>query len=69
MKLSQNFDEQGMCLFMWQILRSCPDVASVHVLGREKKGNSLQQRFNDIFNSVLFDTVRKEHPLALEKVC
>lgn len=52
----------------FQILRSCPDVASIYVLGREKKGHSLQQRFTDIFNSALFDRVRKENPTAIEKV-
>ncbi|XP_022655396.1 fatty acyl-CoA reductase 1-like isoform X1 [Varroa jacobsoni] len=51
-----------------KILRSCPDVASIYVLGREKKGHSLQQRFTDIFNSALFDRVRKENPTAIEKV-
>ncbi|OQR75297.1 putative fatty acyl-CoA reductase [Tropilaelaps mercedesae] len=51
-----------------KILRSCPDVESVYVLGRAKKGQSLQQRFSDIFNSALFDSVRRDNPLAIEKV-
>ena len=51
-----------------KILRSCPDVGQVYVLGRAKRGHTLEQRFSDIFKSALFNKLQKESPQAFSKV-
>jgi len=34
-----------------KLLRSCPDIKKIYVLVRHKKGNTPQQRINDLLNS------------------
>ncbi|XP_028968987.1 putative fatty acyl-CoA reductase CG5065 [Galendromus occidentalis] len=51
-----------------KILRSCPDVSSIFVLARPKRGKTLEERFAQIFESALFDRVRSESSDLLLKV-
>ncbi|XP_078051668.1 fatty acyl-CoA reductase 1-like, partial [Augochlora pura] len=47
---------------------SCPDVATVYMLIRPKKGKSVEERFNDCFNNEIFDVLRKEQPNFISKI-
>lgn len=51
-----------------KLLRSCPDVSEVYVLGRAKRGVTLEQRFSEIFKSALFNKLQKESPQVFSKV-
>lgn len=51
-----------------KLLRSCPDVGTIYMLSRPKKGKSAQERINAIFQEQLFDVVRTNNPEQLEKV-
>ncbi|KAK4878208.1 hypothetical protein RN001_010714 [Aquatica leii] len=42
-----------------KILRTCPLVKKIYLLVREKKGKSPQERLREIFNSALFDLLKK----------
>jgi len=55
-------------MLLEKILRSCPDVESVFVLARPKKGQTVEQRFKQIFNSALFDKLRRDDPSVISKV-
>ncbi|CAG9861092.1 unnamed protein product [Phyllotreta striolata] len=51
-----------------KLLRSCPDVNTIYVLLRPKKGKCVQERIKDIVDIPIFDRLRKENPKALEKI-
>lgn len=51
-----------------KLLRSCPDLKHIYLLIREKKGKSLHQRLDDIFQDPLFSVVEKEYPKFRHKV-
>ncbi|KAJ8916661.1 hypothetical protein NQ315_000306 [Exocentrus adspersus] len=51
-----------------KLLRSCPDIACVYLLIRNKKGKDLQARTEDIFEDVVFDRLKKERPKFRHKV-
>uniref|UniRef100_A0A0K8SMN4 Fatty acyl-CoA reductase n=2 Tax=Lygus hesperus TaxID=30085 RepID=A0A0K8SMN4_LYGHE len=51
-----------------KILRSCPEVSTIYVVVRPKKGTSPQDRWSQITKLPLFDKLKSEQPNALEKV-
>ncbi|VEN34703.1 unnamed protein product [Callosobruchus maculatus] len=51
-----------------KLLRSCPDVRTIYVLVRSKRGKTLKERREDIIKAELFDIIRKENPSNLDKV-
>ncbi|XP_026465071.1 fatty acyl-CoA reductase 1-like [Ctenocephalides felis] len=51
-----------------KLLRSCPDVKSIVLLIREKKGQTVSERVDDILQNPLFDLLRETNPEALTKV-
>lgn len=55
-------------LLIEKLLRSCPEVASVYVLVRNKKGKDLHARLDELFEDVVFDRLRKEYPKFRHKV-
>jgi alcohol-forming fatty acyl-CoA reductase len=51
-----------------KLLRSCPDVKSIYVLLRPKKGKSIEERLKAITELPLFEPIRKMIPHVLEKI-
>jgi fatty acyl-CoA reductase len=50
-----------------KLLRTCPGVKTIYLLLRSKKGKSPHERISDIFNNMLFDSLKKKDPLAIKK--
>ncbi|XP_071632062.1 putative fatty acyl-CoA reductase CG5065 isoform X2 [Temnothorax longispinosus] len=51
-----------------KLLRSCPQVATIFVLIRPKKDQSVEQRFQELLNNPVFDRIRSEFPGTLNKI-
>lgn len=51
-----------------KLLRSCPDVSTIYILVRNKKGKNVQTRVDEIFEDVLFDRLKQEGPKFKHKV-
>ncbi|XP_043471852.1 fatty acyl-CoA reductase wat-like [Leptopilina heterotoma] len=51
-----------------KVLRGLPKVGKVYLLMRGKKGKDIQDRFDEYFNSDLFNSVRETDPSAFKKV-
>ncbi|KAK3102487.1 hypothetical protein FSP39_011713 [Pinctada imbricata] len=51
-----------------KILRSCPDVKTIYILIRPKKGKDVGQRLEDLLSSKLFEKLRKEQPSFASKI-
>ncbi|XP_043290160.1 putative fatty acyl-CoA reductase CG5065 [Venturia canescens] len=51
-----------------KLLRSCPRVASIYILLRPKKGQTVEQRLKHLIGNQVFDRVRWEFPGALNKI-
>ncbi|XP_046475512.1 fatty acyl-CoA reductase wat-like isoform X1 [Neodiprion pinetum] len=51
-----------------RILRSCPEVSTLFLLLRAKKGKSPQERFAELFDDLVFDRLKKEKPGFAQKV-
>lgn len=51
-----------------KVLRSCPDVGTVFVLIREKKGQKCRDRLNKILGEELFEPLHKQKPEVFQKV-
>ncbi|XP_014479570.1 PREDICTED: putative fatty acyl-CoA reductase CG5065 [Dinoponera quadriceps] len=55
-------------LLIERLLRCCPDIGKMYVLMREKKGKSVDERFNELFDNVVYDRMKKEQPDFIAKV-
>lgn len=55
-------------LLIEKLLRSCPEVSSLYVLIRNKKGKNLHQRIDELFDDVVFDGLREVQPKFRHKV-
>ncbi|XP_022253139.1 putative fatty acyl-CoA reductase CG5065 isoform X2 [Limulus polyphemus] len=51
-----------------KFLRSCPDIETIFILIRHKKGNNPAQRLEAILNSKLFESVHETSPELLRKI-
>ncbi|XP_019879594.1 fatty acyl-CoA reductase wat-like [Aethina tumida] len=51
-----------------KLLRSCPDINTIYVLVRNKKGKNLHTRVDELFDDVIFDRLRTECPKFRHKV-
>ncbi|XP_011685481.1 PREDICTED: putative fatty acyl-CoA reductase CG5065 [Wasmannia auropunctata] len=51
-----------------KLLRSCPRVATIFVLIRPKKGQTVEERFKELLNNPVFERIRSEFPGALNKI-
>ncbi|XP_014251241.1 fatty acyl-CoA reductase 1-like [Cimex lectularius] len=50
-----------------KLLRSCPDVGLIYVIIRDKKGQSAQERWDNLTKLELFNKLKEEIPGNLEK--
>ncbi|XP_018905583.2 fatty acyl-CoA reductase wat [Bemisia tabaci] len=51
-----------------KLIRCCPGIKKVYLLVRPKKGKEITERFNEIFDSPIFERMKKEVPAYLERV-
>lgn len=51
-----------------KLLRSCPDIKSIYLLIRERKGQKIEERLKAIVESELFDALRRKNPNFTEKL-
>lgn len=57
----------GKCL-VEKLLRDCPDIVTIYIIIRPKKGVTFEQRRIDYKNHVIFSRLKEENPLALDKI-
>ncbi|XP_015125320.1 fatty acyl-CoA reductase wat isoform X2 [Diachasma alloeum] len=51
-----------------KLLRSCPDISSIYLLVRFKKGQNVMQRMNSLFEDPVFQRLKTEAPKFRDKV-
>ncbi|XP_066153901.1 putative fatty acyl-CoA reductase CG5065 [Euwallacea fornicatus] len=51
-----------------KLLRCCPDLKTIYILLRPKKGRNLEERIKLICDVPLFDKLKREHPSRLQKI-
>lgn len=51
-----------------KLLRSCPNIGSIYILVRPKRGLDVHERVKEMFKSQLFDRLREEQPGFKDKV-
>lgn len=51
-----------------KLLRSCPGIVNIYLIVRQKKGKSIEDRFNDLKNSQIFDIIRAKSPNSIDKI-
>lgn len=51
-----------------KLLRDCPLIKNIYLLLRPKGGQNCRQRLNELLSSVVFDRIRDENALVLNKV-
>lgn len=51
-----------------KILRSCPDVSTIYVIIRPKRGKTAEERIKQMTDAPLFDVLKKEYPENLKKI-
>lgn len=55
-------------LILEKLLRSCPDISTIYILVRHKKGKDVQTRVDEIFDSLLFERIKESNPKYRHKV-
>lgn len=51
-----------------KFLRSCPEISTIYILVRNKKGKNVDSRVEEIFDDVIFDRLKKECPKYKHKI-
>lgn len=51
-----------------KLLRSCPDINTVYILVRTKKGKNMYERIEDMFEDPVFEKLKTECPKFRHKV-
>ncbi|XP_076643574.1 uncharacterized protein LOC143353855 [Halictus rubicundus] len=55
-------------LLIEKLLRSCPDVKTIYMMIRPKKGKSVEERFKENFQEVIYDRLKREQPNFMNKI-
>ncbi|KAG5878053.1 hypothetical protein JTB14_021206 [Gonioctena quinquepunctata] len=55
-------------VLMEKLLRSCPNISTIYILVRDKKGRSMETRIDRILKNTLFDRLRKKCPNFSKKI-
>nr|XP_023016526.1 fatty acyl-CoA reductase wat-like [Leptinotarsa decemlineata] len=55
-------------ILLEKLLRSCPHISTLYLLVRNKKGNDMDTRVNQIFDDNIFDLMKKERPKFRHKI-
>ncbi|CAF4888010.1 unnamed protein product [Pieris macdunnoughi] len=51
-----------------RLLSTCPDIGTLHLLMRQKKGVSVEKRLQQLKQSQAFDVLRQKNPTQLDKL-
>lgn len=51
-----------------KLLRSCPELSTIYLLIRPKKGKGMHERVDELFDDVIFDRLKEESPKFRHKV-
>lgn len=51
-----------------KLLRSCPTISTLYLLVRNKKGKSMEERIDEMFDDVIFSRMKRECPKYRHKV-
>lgn len=51
-----------------KLLRSCPKIKKIYLLMRPKRGQDVDSRLTELTQSPLFETLRRDRPLELQKI-
>lgn len=51
-----------------KLLRDCPNVKKIYILLRAKKGDSLEKRFENFKNLIVFKDLKKNDPSVMNKI-
>jgi alcohol-forming fatty acyl-CoA reductase len=51
-----------------KLLRDCPQIKKIYILLRAKKGDSLEKRFENFKNLIIFKELKEKNPNALNKI-
>lgn len=51
-----------------KLLRSCPEVSTIYLLVRSKKGKDMHARVDEIFDDVIFDRLKSDCPKFRHKI-
>lgn len=57
----------GKCLVI-KLLRDCPDIGTIYMIMRPKKGVGFEQRKLDYLNHVAFSRLKELNPSAIDKI-
>ncbi|XP_065219547.1 putative fatty acyl-CoA reductase CG5065 [Planococcus citri] len=55
-------------VLLWKLLHSCPNVDTIYILIRAKKGQNINSRAEKIFKYPIYNNFRNENPKIFEKV-
>ncbi|CAB3238737.1 unnamed protein product [Arctia plantaginis] len=55
-------------VFIEKLLYSCPEIDTIYILIREKKGLDINRRIKNLFNDPLFERLKDKRPQCLEKL-
>ncbi|XP_011315369.1 putative fatty acyl-CoA reductase CG5065 [Fopius arisanus] len=55
-------------LIIEKLLRSCPNISVIYLLVRPKKGKDTHERTEALFDDVVFERLKKEHPKFRHKI-
>ncbi|KAF4530066.1 hypothetical protein B566_EDAN018299, partial [Ephemera danica] len=51
-----------------KLLRTCPDIRAIYVLIRQKKGNAIQKRFEEVLNDPVFAVLQEKLPKFADRL-
>ncbi|XP_030759626.1 fatty acyl-CoA reductase wat-like isoform X2 [Sitophilus oryzae] len=55
-------------ILLEKLLRSCPTVTKIYLLVRSKKGKSMEERIDEMFDDIIFQRMKLECPKFREKI-
>lgn len=55
-------------VLLFKLLDSCPDIGNIYIIIREKKGMTLETRFQKLIEEVPFKTIQNKDPKSLKKL-
>ncbi|XP_045770373.1 putative fatty acyl-CoA reductase CG5065 [Maniola jurtina] len=55
-------------VLVYKLLRSCPDLKTIYILVRKKKGQSPEARLETFINCRIFEKIQTDNPKALNKL-
>ncbi|XP_043522255.1 putative fatty acyl-CoA reductase CG5065 isoform X1 [Frieseomelitta varia] len=51
-----------------KLMRVCPNIAAIYVLIRPKKDQTIEQRFKELIDDPIYDSIKVNHPSLLSRI-